>query len=100
MSGALTLNMKRKRHTPEEIIKKLREAAAMQAAGKSAEEACRVLGVSPATYHRWKSEYGGMATNALKRLKELEKENLRLKKVVADLTLDKAILKEIAEGKW
>ncbi len=56
--------------------------------------------MSPATYQRWKSEYGGMRTNALKRLKELEKENGRLKRVVADLTLEKAILKEIAEGKW
>jgi len=92
--------MKRKRHTPEEIIKKLRDAASHLAAGKSVEEACRLLGVSPATYQRWKSEYGGMRVDALKRLKELEKENLRLKKAVADLTLDKAILKEIAEGKW
>lgn len=100
MSAASTLSMKRKRHTPEEIIKKLREGSSLLAAGKSAEEACRVLGVSPATYHRWKSEYGGMPTDALKRHKELEKENLRLKKAVADLTLEKAILKEIAEGKW
>lgn len=92
--------MKRKRHTPEEIIKKLREAGALLSAGKSVEEACRSLGVSPATYQRWKSEYGGMRTNALKRLKELEKENGRLKRAVADLTLEKAILKEIAEGKW
>lgn len=92
--------MKRKRHTPEEIIKKLREAGGLLAAGKNVEEACRALGVSPATYQRWKSEYGGMRTDALKRLKELEKENLRLKKAVAELTLDKAILKEIAEGKW
>jgi len=97
---ALATLMKRKRHTPEEIIKKLREAGTMLGAGKSVEEACRVLGVSPATYQRWKSEYGGMRTNALKRLKELEKENGRLKRAVADLTLEKAILKEIAEGKW
>ena len=92
--------MKRKRHTPEDIIKKLREAGGLLSAGKSVEKACRELGVSPATYQRWKSEYGGMRTNALKRLKELEKENGRLKRVVADLTLEKAILKEIAEGKW
>ena len=59
-----------------------------------------MLGVSIATYQRWKSEYGGMKQDAFKRLRELEKENLRLKKAVADLTLDKAILKEIAEGKW
>jgi len=92
--------MKRKRHTPEEIVKKLREAAGMQAAGKGVEDVCRALGVSAATYQRWKSEYGGVKKDALKRLKELEKENARLKRAVADLTLDKAILKEIAEGKW
>jgi transposase-like protein len=92
--------MKRKRHTPEEIIKKLREASEGLAAGKSVEEVSRMLGVSVATYQRWKSEYGGMRTDALKRLRELEKENLRLKKAVAELILDKAILKEIAEGKW
>ena len=92
--------MKRKRHTPEEIIKKLREAESLLAAGKSLEDACRVLGVSTPTYHRWKSQYGGVKKDALKRLRELEKENARLKRAVADLTLDKAILKEIAEGKW
>jgi len=92
--------MKRKRHSAEEIIKKLREAEGYLAGGKSIEEACRAIEVSPATYHRWKSEYGGMKRDALKRLKELEKENARLKRAVADLTLDKAILKEIAEGKW
>lgn len=92
--------MKRKRHTPEEIIKKLRAAGEVLAAGKSVEEASRVLGVSVATYQRWKSQYGGVKKDALKRLRELEKENIRLKKAVADLTLDKAILKEIAEGKW
>lgn len=70
------------------------------AAGKSVEEVCRVLGTSLATYQRWKSQYGGVKKDALKRLRELEKENARLKRAVADLTLDKAILKEIAEGKW
>lgn len=92
--------MKRKRHTAEEIIKKLREAEGQLAEGKSIETACRAIEVSSATYHRWKSEYRGMNKDALKRLKELEKENARLKRAVADLTLDKAILKEIAEGKW
>ena len=92
--------MKRKRHTPEEIIKKLREAGGMLAAGKNVEDVCRALGVSVATYQRWKSHYGGVKKDALKRLRELEKENARLKRAVADLTLDKAILKEIAEGKW
>jgi len=92
--------MKRKRHTPEEIIKKLREADGLLAGGKSVEEACRALGVSAPTYHRWKSHYGGVKKDALKRLRELEKENARLNRAVADLTLDKAILKEVAEGKW
>jgi len=72
----------------------------MLASGKSVEEVCRALGVSVATYQRWKSEYGGVKKDALMRLRELEKENARLKRAVADLTLDKAILKEIAEGKW
>jgi putative transposase len=70
--------MKRKRHTPEEIIKKLREAGGLLAARKTVEEVCRVLGTSVATYQRWKSQYGGVKTDALKRLRELEKENARL----------------------
>jgi transposase-like protein len=70
------------------------------AAGKSVEEACRALGVSAATYQRWKLNYGGVKKDAVKRLPELEKVNARLKRTVSDLTLDKAILKEIAEGKW
>ena len=92
--------MKRKRHTPEEIIKKLREAATLLAGGQGVEEVCKKLEVSPPTYHRWRQEYGGAKEETVKRLKELEKENGRLKKLVADLSLDKAILKEIAEGKW
>jgi putative transposase len=91
---------KRKRHTPEEIIKKLREASGLLAAGKSVEEACRALGVSAATYQRWKAHYGGVKKDAIKRLRALEKENARLKRAVADLTLDKAILEEIVEEKW
>lgn len=92
--------MKRKRHKPEEIIKKLRTAQEALAAGKTVEEACRTLAVSVATYQRWKSQYGGMEKDALKRLKELERENSRLKRLVADQALDMAILKEVAEGKW
>jgi transposase-like protein len=92
--------MKRKRHTPEEIIKKLREAATMLAGGQSVEAACKKLEVSPPTYHRWRQEYGNAKEDTIKRLKELEKENQRLKRLVADLSLDKAMLKEIAEGKW
>jgi len=90
--------MKRKRHSAEEIIKKLRAAGEQLAAGKSVEEVSRIQGISVATYQRWKSQYGGMKTDMLKRLKKLEKENGRLKRAVADLTLDKAILKEITEG--
>lgn len=92
--------MKRKRHTAEEIIKKLREAAAQIAGGKKAEEAARQIGVSVQTYHRWKEQYGGAERNTVKRLKQLEAENSRLKKLVADQALDNAMLKELVEGKW
>ena len=92
--------MKRKRHRPAEIIRKLREAAALLAGGRGVAEVCKKLEVSPPTYHRWRQEYGGAKEETVKRLKELAKENGRLKKLVADLSLDKAILKEIAEGKW
>jgi transposase-like protein len=92
--------MKRKRHSPEEIIKKLREAATLLAGGQSVEEVCKKLEVSVATYHRWNQEYGGAKEDTVKRLKELEKENVRLKKLVAEQALDMAILKEVAEGKW
>ena len=92
--------MKRKRHSGEEIIKKLRVIGEELAAGKRVEDAVRGQSISLATYQRWKSEYGGMKKDALKRLKELEKENARLKRVVAELTIDKIILKEVAEGKW
>ena len=92
--------MKRKRHTPEEIIKKLREAAALLAGGQGVEEVCKKLEVSPPTYHRWKEQYGGAKEETVKRLKELEKENGRLKRIVADMALDNALLKELNEGKW
>ena len=92
--------MKRKRHTPEEIIKKLRTAEKTLASGKNVEQACRIIAVSMATYQRWKSKYSGVKKDTLKRLKELEKENARLKRRVADRALDMAILKELAEGKW
>jgi transposase-like protein len=91
--------MKRKR-PPEDIIKKLRTAEEALAGGKTVEDACRLIAVSIATYQRWKSQYSGVKKNALKRLKELEKENARLKRLVADQALDMAILKEVAEGKW
>lgn len=92
--------MKRKRHTTEEIIKKLRDAAGVIAGGKTAEEAARQIGVSVPTYHRWKEKYGGADRGTVRRLRELEKENSRLKRLVADQALDNAMLKELVEGKW
>src|SRR6266496_2592580 len=96
--GPRRLSMRRKRHSPEQIIRKLREAEAELATGASMEAVCTKLEISQATYHRWKSEYGGMKGDEVKRLKELEKENDRLKKIVADLELDKLILKEALKG--
>jgi hypothetical protein len=87
--------MKGKRHTPEQIVEKLRTAGEEQARGTSIEEACRV-----ATYHRWNKECSGAKTETVKRLKELEKENARLKKLVAEQALDMDMLKEINRGKW
>lgn len=92
--------MKRKRHTPEQIVKKLRTASEDQARGMSIEEVCRKLEISVATYHRWNKEYGGAKMETVKRLKELEKENARLKKLVAEQALDMDMLKEINRGKW
>ena len=86
--------MKRTRHSPEQIIAKLREADALLAGGSSIGQVCQKLEVSEQTFHRWRNQYGGMKAAEAKRLKELEAENLRLKKAVADLTLDKQILKE------
>jgi putative transposase len=90
--------MKNKTYTPEQIVKLLRQVEAAQAEGKTVEETCRSLGIGDSTYHRWKNTYGGMKTDEVKRLKELEKENERLKKLVADLSLDNHILKEAARG--
>ena len=92
--------MKRKRHNAEQIVKKLREADAMLASGKSIGQVCQALEVSEQTFHRWRNQYGGMKAEEAKRLKELEEENKRLKKVVADLTLDKDILQEALKGNY
>lgn len=92
--------MKGKKHTAEQIIKKLREADALLASGKSIAEICQQLAISEQTFHRWRNQYGGMKSDEAKRLKELEIENRRLKQAVADLTLDKAILKEALEGNY
>jgi transposase-like protein len=88
--------MAKKRHTSEQIIAKLREAEILLAKGTQVPQVSRKLGVTEQTYYRWRKEYGGVRTDQVKRLKELEKQNAQLKKVVADLTLDNAILKEAA----
>ena len=85
---------RRKRRSPDQIIAALREADGLLAGGQTIGQVCQKLGVCEQTYHRWRNEYGGMKADAMKRLKQLEEENRRLKKAVADLTLDKQILKE------
>ena len=92
--------MGRKRHTPEQIITALREAEVGLARGKSVKLISRQLGITEQTYYRWRREYGGMKVSQARRLKELERENGRLKRAVADLTLDKLILEEAAEGNF
>ena len=92
--------MARKKHTAEEIITKLREADVLLARGQSMAEVCRQLAISDQTYYKWRKEYGGMHVDQAKRLKQLEQENSRLKRVVADLTLDNAILKEVSRGNF
>jgi putative transposase len=92
--------MVRKPYTPEQIINKLREAEIQINQGISIVEASRKLGVTEQTYYRWRKEYGGLRIEQAKKLKSLEKENARLKKLVADLSLDNAILKEAAEGNF
>lgn len=86
--------MTRKRYSPEEIIHKLREAEVLLSQGQTVQEAARQLGIAEQTYYRWRKEYGGMDKSQARHLKELERENARLKKLVAELSLDKAILEE------
>ena len=93
-------NRRRKRHTPEQIVKKLRDADAMLNAGRDLAAVLQTLEVSEQTYYRWRNQYGGMKSEEAKRLKELESENARLKKLLAEAELDKAILKEVAEGNF
>jgi len=90
--------MPRKRYSPEQLISKLREAEVLLSQGRSVSQASKQLGVSDQTYYRWRREYGGMRTLQVHKLKDLEKENARLKKLVADLSLDNAILKEAFSG--
>ena len=91
---------KGKRHSPDEIVRLLRDAEARLAAGRTVTQICQELGISDKTYYHWRKLYAGMSTGELRRLKELEVENLRLKKLVADLSLDNAMLKELAEGNF
>jgi len=92
--------MARKKHTVEQIISKLREAEVALSKGQTVLQVCRTLGVTEQTYYRWRQEYGGLKVDQAKLLKDLERENTRLKRAVADLTLDKLILKEAAEGNF
>jgi hypothetical protein len=92
--------MKRHRHTPEQVIRKLREGDRLLNDGKDLTEVLRALEVSESTWNRWRAQYGGMKAEGAKRLKELEQENARLKKIVADQALDIDMLKELAEGNF
>ena len=90
----------RRRHTPEQIIRKLREAERLLAEGRQVPEVAKALEVSEQTFHRWRAQYGGMKADDAKRLKELERENVRLKRIVADQMLENDALREIAKGDW
>jgi transposase-like protein len=92
--------MARRRHTPEQIIRKLREAEKLLAEGVTIPQAAKQLEISEQTYHRWRNQYGGMKADDAKRLKELEKENARLKRIVADQALDLDALREVARGNF
>jgi putative transposase len=92
--------MARKHHKPEEIVAKLRQVEVLTGQGKSVVDAVRAIGVTEATYYRWRTEYGGLKLEQVKRLKVLEQENGRLRRAVADLTLEKLVLKEAASGNW
>ena len=92
--------MKRHRHTPEQIVRKLREGERLLNEGKDITEVVRHLGIAESTWNRWRSQYGGMKADEAKRLRQLESENARLKKLLAEAELDKAMLKELAEGNF
>ena len=92
--------MPRKIYKPEEIVAKLRQVDVLASQGQSVAEAIRTIGVSEVTYYRWRQEYGGLKSDQVKRLKELETENTRLRRAVSDLTLDKLILQEAARGNY
>jgi transposase-like protein len=90
--------MSKKRYKPEEIVSKLRQVDVLTSQGQTVSQAIRSIGVTEVTYYRWRQEYGGLKSDQIKRLKDLEQENLRLRKAVSDLTLEKLILKEAASG--
>ena len=92
--------MKRKRHSPDQIVKHLRTAEQILGEGKTVAQACKQIGVTEVTYYRWKKEYDGASRDSVKRLKELEKENSQLKRLLADHVLEIRVLKDIAEGKF
>ena len=92
--------MASKRHTPEQIVAKLRQVDVLTSHGTSVADAIRSIGVTEVTYYRWRQEFGGLRSNQVKRLKDLETENARLRKAIADLTLDKLILQEAARGNF
>jgi putative transposase len=92
--------MPKKRYTPEEIVAKLRQVDVLVSQGQNIADAIRQIGVSEVTYYRWRQEYGGLKTDQVKRLKELEQENTRLRRAISDLTLDKLILQEAARGNF
>jgi putative transposase len=93
-------SMKRRRHTPEQIIRKLREADRLLAAGRQVPEVAKQLEISEATYHRWRTQYGGLKADDVRRLKELEGENARLKRLLAEAELEKDALRELAKGNF
>jgi putative transposase len=100
MGERRTQEVKRRRHTPEQIVRKLREADRMLAEGAETPAVAKTLEVSEATYHRWRVQYGGMKADDVKRLKELERENQALKRIVADKALEVDALREIARGNF
>jgi transposase-like protein len=91
---------RKKAHTPEEIVAKLRQVEVLIGQGKTVADGVRAIGVTEPTYYRWRTEFGGLKLDQVKRLKELERENARLRKAVSDLTLEKVILKEAVSGMW
>lgn len=92
--------MAKKRHSPEEVVKILRDIEIEQGRGLSQDDACRKVGITLQTFYRWRKDYGGLKVDQARRLKELEVENQRLKKIVADLTLDNSVLKEVNKGNF